>query len=128
MPADVEDLYKTLDVNPDADSDSIRKAYLRGALQWHPDKNPADKERAEDMFKKLARAYKVLSDPELRAQYDAAGIAGLKEGWWPDDPLASMSEAWIYFKVMKIAGSPLDAFSDAKLAEMFPLPKLTSKL
>ena len=67
---DDEDLYATLGVDPSADADSIRRAYRKLAVRWHPDKNPDDSATAEVMFKKVAAAYEVLSDARKRAAYD----------------------------------------------------------
>ncbi|XP_035878708.1 dnaJ homolog subfamily B member 2 isoform X2 [Phyllostomus discolor] len=54
--------YEILDVPRSASADDIKKAYRRKALQWHPDKNPDNKEFAEKKFKEVAEAYEVLSD------------------------------------------------------------------
>ncbi|KAM5267088.1 dnaJ homolog subfamily B member 2 isoform 3-T7 [Hipposideros larvatus] len=54
--------YDILDVPRSASADDIKKAYRRKALQWHPDKNPDNKEFAERKFKEVAEAYEVLSD------------------------------------------------------------------
>ncbi len=71
-----KDLYEVLGVSRDADQDSIKKAYRKLAMQFHPDKNPGNKE-AEDKFKEAARAYEVLSHQEKRARYDRFGMAGV---------------------------------------------------
>lgn len=57
----------------DASSDEIKKAYRRLAKQYHPDRNPNNKE-AEEHFKEIAEAYEVLSDDEKRKQYDAGRL------------------------------------------------------
>lgn len=64
-----EDLYKLLDVEQDADTKTIRKAYRQMAKTCHPDKNPDDKHAAEK-FHKLSEALKILVDSDLRTQYD----------------------------------------------------------
>lgn len=66
------DYYEILGVSKDAEPDVIKKAYRKLAMQFHPDKNPGNKE-AEEMFKEAAGAYEVLSDPQKRAQYDRFG-------------------------------------------------------
>lgn len=66
------DYYEILGVARDADQDTVKKAYRKLAIQFHPDKNPGDKE-AEEKFKEAAGAYEILSDPQKRAQYDRFG-------------------------------------------------------
>ncbi|MBD3378279.1 molecular chaperone DnaJ [candidate division KSB1 bacterium] len=74
-----QDLYKTLGVSRDASQAEIKKAYRKLAMQYHPDRNPDDKE-AEDKFKQVGEAYSVLSDPEKRRRYDQFGSAGMRGG------------------------------------------------
>lgn len=71
------DYYQVLNVDRDADEDEIKKAYRKLAIQFHPDKNPNNKE-AEDKFKEATEAYEVLRDPEKRQTYDRFGHAGLE--------------------------------------------------
>ncbi len=66
------DLYATLGVGRSASADEIKKAYRKLARQYHPDRNPGDKQ-AEERFKEVQNAYDVLSDAEKRKQYDAFG-------------------------------------------------------
>ncbi|HMN69703.1 MAG TPA: molecular chaperone DnaJ [Bdellovibrionales bacterium] len=70
------DYYEILMVTREASGDVIKKSYRKLAMQFHPDKNPGNKE-AEDRFKEAARAYEVLSDPDKRARYDKFGHAGV---------------------------------------------------
>lgn len=70
--ADKRDYYEVLGVDKNATADEIKKAYRKKAIQYHPDKNPGDKE-AEEKFKEAAEAYDVLSDSEKRAKYDKFG-------------------------------------------------------
>lgn len=60
-----------------ADSDAIKKAYRKLALQFHPDRNQGSKD-AEDKFKEATEAYEVLRDPDKRAAYDRYGHAGVR--------------------------------------------------
>lgn len=69
------DYYEVLEVQKNATADEIKKAYRKKALQYHPDRNPGDKE-AEEKFKEAAEAYSVLSDENKRARYDRFGFAG----------------------------------------------------
>ncbi|MGL4228438.1 MAG: molecular chaperone DnaJ [Tannerellaceae bacterium] len=70
------DYYEVLGVSKDASADEIKKAYRKKAIQFHPDRNPDDKE-AEENFKEAAEAYDVLSDQNKRARYDQFGHAGM---------------------------------------------------
>ncbi|NBJ05636.1 molecular chaperone DnaJ [Duncaniella freteri] len=66
------DYYEVLGVDKKADEKTIKSAYRKKAIQYHPDKNPGDKE-AEEKFKEAAEAYDVLSNPDKRAKYDQFG-------------------------------------------------------
>ena len=66
------DYYEVLGVDKNADADTIKKAYRKLAIKYHPDKNPGDK-AAEEKFKEAAEAYDVLSNPEKRQKYDQFG-------------------------------------------------------
>ena len=70
------DFYEVLGVDKKATADEIKKAYRKKAIQYHPDRNPGDKE-AEEKFKEAAEAYDVLSNPDKRARYDQFGHAGM---------------------------------------------------
>lgn len=74
-----EDYYDILGVSKGASASEIKKAYRKKALEYHPDKNPGDA-KAEEMFKKAAEAYEVLSDPNKKAKYDQFGHAAFEGG------------------------------------------------
>ncbi len=70
------DYYEVLGVDRNASANDIKKAYRKLAIQYHPDKNPGNKE-AEEKFKEAAEAYGVLSDPDKKARYDQFGFEGV---------------------------------------------------
>lgn len=67
-----KDYYKILEVSPDADSLTIKKAYREKALLLHPD---VQSEQSSEQFLAVKEAYEVLSDPDKRANYDSGGLA-----------------------------------------------------
>lgn len=70
------DYYEVLSVTKSATAEEIKKAYRKKAIEYHPDKNPGNKE-AEEKFKEAAEAYDVLSDSQKRQRYDQFGHAGV---------------------------------------------------
>ncbi len=70
------DYYEVLGVARGASKEEIKKAYRRLAVQFHPDRNPGDKE-AEERFKEATEAYEVLADEQKRQAYNQFGFAGL---------------------------------------------------
>ncbi len=73
------DFYEILGVDKNADEKTIKKAYRKVAMQFHPDRNPDNKE-AEEKFKEAAEAYEILSDADKKARYDRYGHAGMNQG------------------------------------------------
>ncbi|MBT9258720.1 MAG: molecular chaperone DnaJ [Clostridiales bacterium] len=103
----MKDYYEILGVPPDADAETIKKAYRRLARQYHPDARPGDPE-AEARFKEINEAYQVLGDPQKRAQYDrmreagASGFGGFQgfqgfEGFQGFDPFADLGDLFESF-------------------------------
>lgn len=74
------DYYDILGVSKDADATTIKKAYRKLAMKYHPDQNPGNQE-AEEKFKEAAQAYEVLSDDQKRQRYDQFGEAGVNGGF-----------------------------------------------
>ena len=70
------DYYEILSVTRDCDEQTLKGAYRKLALQYHPDRNPGNHE-AEERFKEAAEAYAILSDPQKRASYDRFGHQGV---------------------------------------------------
>ena len=62
--------YKLLGIDPKADQQTVKRAYLDAVRKWHPDKNPDRIEEAEEKTKVLNQAYQMLKDPETRKNYD----------------------------------------------------------
>lgn len=82
--------YDLLGVAPNATSSQLKKAYMKMARKYHPDKNPD----GEEKFKEITHAYNVLTDEDKRKTYDRLGEDGLKEGGGgggmsPDDLFSS---------------------------------------
>ncbi|KAJ0975983.1 hypothetical protein J5N97_017948 [Dioscorea zingiberensis] len=73
-----KDYYRILEVDFDASDDAIRSNYIRLALKWHPDKRK-DEDTATSRFQEINEAYKVLSDPVKRREYDAKGIMYIQD-------------------------------------------------
>jgi len=74
-----QDYYTTLGVGRDAGAEDLKKAYRKLAMQFHPDRNPGDKQ-AETKFKELNEAYDILKDDQKRAAYDRFGHAAFEQG------------------------------------------------
>lgn len=79
----MKDLYTTLGIPKTADAAEVKKAYRKLTQQFHPDKNPGDKQ-AEDRFKEVSTAYDVLSDADKRKNYDEFGDMSLTQGFDPE--------------------------------------------
>lgn len=76
---DTKELYQVLGVSKSASEAEIRKAYHKLAVRWHPDKNRDNKEKAEQKFKEISKAYQILSDSEKRKVYDTYGERALQD-------------------------------------------------
>jgi len=79
-----KDYYEILGVAKGASEDDIKKAYRKLAKNYHPDKNPGNKE-AEEKFKLISEAYAVLSDKSKRQEYDTYGMGGFQQRYSEED-------------------------------------------
>src|SRR3954466_11983110 len=70
------DYYEVLSVSRDCDEQTLKSSYRKLALQYHPDRNPGNRE-AEEKFKEAAEAYAILADGDKRSRYDRFGHAGV---------------------------------------------------
>jgi molecular chaperone DnaJ len=78
----MDDYYEILGVPRNATQEEIKSAYRRLALRHHPDRNPGNRQ-AEERFKRISEAYRILGDSEKRQLFDLygqAGLEGLEEG------------------------------------------------
>ena len=103
------DYYEILGISKSASPEEIKKAYRKVAIQFHPDKNPGNKE-SEEKFKEAAEAYEVLSSPEKRAQYDRFGHSRPGEGRGYTGHDMNMEDIFSQFGDIFGGGSPFDSF------------------
>lgn len=106
------DYYEVLGVAKGADATTIKKAYRKIAMKYHPDRNPDNKE-AEEKFKEAAEAYEVLSDDNKKAKYDRFGHAGMGQGGGGFGGRGGMSMDDIFSQfgdVFGEGGSPFESF------------------
>lgn len=105
------DYYEILGVDKNADEGTIKKAYRKVAMQYHPDRNPDDKS-AEEKFKEAAEAYEVLSDANKKARYDRYGHAGVENmGGGFSGGSMNMEDIFQHFgDVFGDGGSPFESF------------------
>lgn len=103
------DYYQVLEVAKNASEEEIKKAYRKKAIQFHPDKNPGNKE-AEEKFKEAAEAYEVLSNAEKRRRYDQFGHAGMGGGNGRGGAGMDMNDIFSQFGDIFGDGNPFSSF------------------
>lgn len=120
------DYYEILGVDRSADAKTIRKAYLKLSLQYHPDKNPDNVAAAQAQFVQIGQAYQVLSDPVQRRKYDAndafqesnpQSYASYREAF--DATMAGMSDDELrqVLGVASLVGSVVGSILGSRLAK-----------
>ena len=103
------DYYEILGVGKNASAEEIKKAYRKVAIQFHPDKNPDNKE-AEEKFKEAAEAYEVLSNADKKTQYDRFGHSRANGGFGGGHTM-NMEDIFSQFgDVFGGGGSPFESF------------------
>jgi len=115
------DPYQVLGVSRDDDHAAIKSAYRRLALQYHPDRNPGDRD-AEEKFKEITQAYEILSDPDKRRRYDMTGSAdGMPDmsdffgGFGMDDALRAFQEIFGFRRSENFSSVGEDIVIDVEL-------------
>jgi len=105
------DYYEILGVSKTATPEEVKKAYRKVAIQFHPDKNPDNKE-AEEKFKEAAEAYEVLSDADKRAKYDRFGHSRGSSGGYGGGHEMNMEDIFSQFGDIfgGGGGSPFESF------------------
>jgi len=103
------DYYEILGVDKNATKDDLKKAYRKLAMQYHPDRNPDDKE-AEEKFKEAAEAYEVLSNDDKKASYDRYGHDGLRGGGYSSTGFTDINDIFSHFSDIFGGSSIFDDF------------------
>ncbi len=106
------DYYEILGIPKSASKDDLKKAYRKLAMQYHPDRNPGDKE-SEEKFKEAAEAYEILSDDDKRARYDRFGHEGVRGNGFGSQGFSDINDIFSHFSDIFGGGSSIfdDFFS-----------------
>jgi molecular chaperone DnaJ len=109
------DYYSILNVDRNASKEELKKAYRKLAMQYHPDRNPGNKE-AEEKFKEAAEAYDVLNNDDKRARYDRFGHDGLRSGGFSSSGFSDINDIFSHFSDIFGGGSSIfdDFFSSGQ--------------
>ncbi len=103
------DYYEVLGVDKSATKDDLKKAYRKLAMQYHPDRNPDNKE-AEEKFKEAAEAYEILSDDDKKARYDRFGHEGVKSNGFGSQGFSDINDIFSHFSDIFGGASIFDDF------------------
>ncbi len=100
------DYYEILGVSRSASKDDLKKAYRKLAMQYHPDRNPGNKE-AEEKFKEAAEAYEILNNDEKRARYDRYGHEGVRGSGFGSQGFSDINDIFSHFSDIFGGGSSI---------------------
>ena len=103
------DYYEILGVDRNASKDELKKAYRKLAMEFHPDRNPNNKE-AEEKFKEAAEAYEVLSNDDKKARYDRFGHDGMRSSGSGSPGFTDINDIFSHFSDIFGGGSIFDDF------------------
>ena len=103
------DYYEILGVDRNASKDELKKAYRKLAMEFHPDRNPNNKE-AEEKFKEAAEAYDVLSNDDKKARYDRFGHDGMRSSGTGSPGFTDINDIFSHFSDIFGGGSIFDDF------------------
>lgn len=103
------DYYEILGVDRNASKEELKKAYRKLAMQYHPDRNPNNKE-AEEKFKEAAEAYEVLSNDDKKARYDRYGHDGMRSSGYGSPGFTDINDIFSHFSDIFGGGSIFDDF------------------
>ena len=100
------DYYEVLGVSKNASKDELKKAYRKLAMQYHPDRNPGDKQ-SEEKFKEAAEAYEILNSDEKRAKYDRFGHEGVRGNGFGSQGFSDINDIFSHFSDIFGGGSSI---------------------
>lgn len=103
------DYYEILGVDRNATKDDLKKAYRKLAMQYHPDRNPDNKE-AEEKFKEAAEAYEILNDDDKKARYDRFGHEGVRGSGFGSQGFSDVNDIFSHFSDIFGGASIFDDF------------------
>ena len=105
------DYYEILGVERNASKDDLKKAYRKLAMQFHPDRNPGDKE-SEEKFKEAAEAYEILNNDDKRAKYDRFGHEGVRGSGYGSQGFSDINDIFSHFSDIFGSGGGSSIFDD----------------
>jgi molecular chaperone DnaJ len=103
------DYYEVLGVSRNSTKEEIKKAYRKLAMQYHPDRNPGNKE-SEEKFKEAAEAYEILSHDDKRNNYDRFGHEGVRGSAFGSSGFSSVNDIFSHFSDIFSGSSIFDEF------------------